>query len=126
MSYDCACDYDPADWYRAEIRKARKRHDCQECGGPILPGERYEYAAGQSEDCISTFKTCERCYDIRLWTKNNVPCVCWAHGNMIEDCQEAVNEAARRAPAETAGLRFGFLRRIVVRDRLNQQRGDER
>lgn len=122
MGYDCYCDYDPAKWYRAEIRKARKPHICEECRGPILKGERYEFVAGCWEDTVSTFKTCERCHDIRVWTKNNVPCLCWAHGNMIEDCQEAVEEAWRRAKEEMAGLRFALLRRIVKRDLLNRER----
>jgi hypothetical protein len=122
MGYDCSCDYDAPAFYHCEIRKARKPHKCEECGGPIIPGDRYEHVRGCWEGYVSSFKTCERCRDIRVWTKNNVPCLCWAHGNMIEDCQEAVNEAAWRAPAETVGLRFGFLRRIVGRDKFNKQR----
>ena len=122
MSYDCSCDYDPADCYFREIRKARVSHKCEECGGKILVGEKYEHVFGVWEGSASTFKTCERCVDIRQWTKNNVPCLCWAHGNTMEDCQEAVNEAHWRAPKETIGLRFGFLRRVVQRDKVNAAR----
>jgi hypothetical protein len=121
MSVDCYCDFDEPRFYNLKIRTARKRHACEECGGAILPGEKYEYVSG-CWDYVFTFKTCERCCDIRTWTRNNVPCLCWAHGNMIDDCREAVDEATYRAPAETAGLRFGFLRRIVARDRLNKSR----
>ena len=122
MSYDCYCDFEEPDFYRREIRTARKRHLCEECGGQILPGEKYEYVSGCWEGYLSVFKTCERCHDIRVWTKDNVPCLCWTHGNMIEDCKQTVEEAAYRAPKETVGLRFGLLRRIVVRDRLNEER----
>lgn len=118
MSYDCSCDYDPAEFYSASIRTARKSHKCEECGAPILPGDKYEAVVGKWDGNLDTFKTCEPCVDIRTWTKNNVPCLCWAHGNTIEDCKEAVNEAAWRAPEETRGLRFGFLRKLVQRDKF--------
>jgi hypothetical protein len=121
-AYDCVCDYDAPQFYAAAIRKARKPHRCDECGGCILPGEPYEYVSAKWEDLISVFKTCQHCVDIRTWTKNNVPCLCWAHGNLIEDCREAVTEAAFRAPLETVGLRFGLLRRIALRDRHNRGR----
>jgi RNase P subunit RPR2 len=122
MSYDCVCDYDQQPrFYNCVIRTARKPHICDECGGPILPGDKYEFVSGRWE-YVYTFKTCERCRDIRVWTKNNVPCLCWAHGNMIDDCKKAVSEAWYRAKDETVGLRFGLLRRIVARDKFNQAR----
>lgn len=120
MSLDCWCDYDPAEFYSAEIRKARKAHRCEECCGEIRPGEPYEYVAGKWDGWVTTFKTCERCLDIRQWVKNNVPCFCWAHGNMLDDAREAVYAAADRAPAETIGLRFGFLRRKALAERRHQ------
>jgi len=119
MSDDCACDYDPASFYRAEIRTARKPHICEECGAPILPGEIYEHVTGKWDN-IASFKTCRHCVDIRQWTANNVPCLCWAHGHTIEDCRDAIEAACLRAPAETLGLRFGFLRRVVERDTANK------
>lgn len=122
MSYDCVCDYDPPEFCRVSKPRARTQHKCAECGGPIMAGEQYEYVFAKWYGEIDTYKTCERCYDIRKWVKNNVPCLCWAHGNMIEDCREAVDEAHYRAPAETAGLRFGFLRRVVARDKFNAAR----
>jgi hypothetical protein len=120
MSYDCACDYDAPEFYHREIRRARKPHKCAECSGPIPVGQQYEYVRGKWEGYVDNFKTCERCVDLRTWVKNNVPCLCWAHGNTIEDCQEAVFEAAHRAPQETVGLRFGFLRRKVLIDKYKQ------
>ena len=122
MSYDCSCDYTPPEFYHRELRRARKEHRCAECDGRILAGEQYEHVRGKWDGYVGTFKTCERCVDIRTWTKNNVPCLCWAHGNGDEDCKQAVEEAAWRAPAETVGLRFGFLRKLVMRDRHNLAR----
>lgn len=119
MSYDCVCDYDPPEIYTASTPTARKHHVCEECGCPIAPGERYEYVFGKWDGTVLTFKTCDRCLDIRQWVKNNVPCFCWTHGNMINDAKEAVVEAQYRAKDETAGLYFGFLRRIVLRNRHN-------
>jgi hypothetical protein len=122
MSYDCFCDYDAPEFYHREIRKARKEHKCEECPGVIRPGDKYEHVRGKWDGYVDSFKTCERCVEIRTWVKNNVPCLCWAHGNTIEDCKEAVKEAAWRAPEETKGLRFGFLRRVVSRDKFYEKR----
>jgi len=119
MSIDCFCDFDPPDFYCAEIRTARKQHRCDECPSQIMPGEKYEHVTGKWPDSggVSTFKTCERCRDLRTWVKNNVPCFCWCHGNMIEDAQETIDDAAWRGKEETVGLRFGFLRRKVMAEK---------
>lgn len=122
MDYDCSCDYDPAEVYSATIRTARKQHKCYECSGTIIPGEKYEYVFGKWEGDVSYFKTCSHCVDLRMWVKNNLPCVCWSHGNMRDDLHENVREAAYRAHEETRGLRFGFLRRVVVIDKFNKSR----
>jgi hypothetical protein len=120
MSYDnCFCDYDPPAFYHCELRRARKPHKCYECAADIVPGETYEHVRAKW-DGVETCNTCQGCVDIRTWTRNNVPCLCWAHGNLIDDCKYAVEEAIRRAPEETAGLWFGLLRRIVERDRKNK------
>lgn len=121
MSYDCFCDYDPPAFYVSKVRKATKRHQCDECGGAILAGEQYEHVRAKW-DFVDVIKTCERCVDIRTWVKNSVPCLCWAHHNLIEDCREAVQEAQFRAPDETRGLRFRLERMIVRRNRLNSAR----
>jgi hypothetical protein len=91
-----------------------------------LPSESYENVFAKWEGWPSTFITCANCVDIRTWTKNNVPCLCWAHGNLIEDCCEAVQEASRRAPDETGGLRFGLLRRLAMAMRSRQKRRGEK
>jgi hypothetical protein len=119
---DCVCDYDPPEFYHREIRRARKEHKCCECGGRMLPGEQYEHVRGKWDGFVDTYDTCARCCDLWMWTKNNVPCLCWAHHNRIEDCWEAICEATLRARDETQGLRFGFLRRLVLRDKFNRER----
>ncbi len=121
MSIDCFCDYDAPVFYSRTMPKARKVHQCFECGGAILPGETYESVSGKW-DYVETFKTCARCVDLRTWVKNNLPCVCWGHGNLHDDLSENVREATYRASEETAGLRFGFLRRMVAIEKFNFNR----
>ncbi len=119
MSVDCFCDYDPPSVYRAKLARARKTHRCDECGGAIAPGELYENVFGVWAGDASTVRTCERCYDLRVWTKNNVPCLCIMHGDMDEMIRGAVEDACLRAHEETAGLRFGLARRLHARDLHN-------
>lgn len=111
---DCYCDYEPAIFYSSAIRRAKKQYRCEECNSLIRVGQKYEYVSAKYNDWpeISTFRTCEECHDLRVWTQNNLPCLCWGHGNLIEDCTYAVKEATRHAAEETKGLRFGFLRRL--------------
>jgi hypothetical protein len=120
VSYDCSCDYDPPEFYQATRPKARKAFQCYECSGAILPGERYERVVGKWSGYFDFYLTCERCHDIRQWVQNNVPCFCWAHGNLNEDARHAVEEASYRAPEETKGLIFGFMRRLVRRNQHNR------
>lgn len=118
---DCYCDGDPAQVYNVTLPRARKSYHCEECGGAIRAGERYERVFAVWDNSPSTYRTCERCRDLRVWVKNNVPCLCWYHEWMDEALTEAVDAACARAPLETAGLRFGFLRRKVLRDRYNKE-----
>lgn len=122
---DCSCDYDPAAFYLCSIRKARKQHRCDECAGTVMPGEKYEHATGKWDSGVYTFKTCERCVDLRTWVQNNVPCLCWSHGSGDEALRDAVDEARHRAPLETVGIKFGLLRRLAARDKLNASRSAE-
>ena len=122
MDYACECDYDSPSVYSATKPRARKRYCCEECGSPILPGDRYENVFGVWDGWATTFRTCEQCHDLRVWVKNNVPCLCVMHGNMDEEMSEAVESACYRAPDETRGLKFGFLRRKILRRRFNEQR----
>ena len=117
---DCYCDYDPPQFASQTTPRARKAYRCEECGGPIKAGEKYERVSGMWDGYISTFRTCERCYDLRTWLKNNLPCFCWAHGGMFEEAEESIREAHYRAPDEVRGLMFGYYRRVILRDRYNR------
>ncbi len=110
---DCGCDYDPPSVYSHRVVTARKSYRCEECAAKINPGDRYETTFGVWDGYPETFRTCLDCVDVRTWVRNNVPCFCWAHGNMREDAQNAIEDAVCRAPDETRGLRFGFGRLLV-------------
>lgn len=64
----CVLDYDDGEgceFFKSKLRKARRPHQCCECGGTIQPSEIYEYASGRWEGEIATFKTCSVCVEIR-------------------------------------------------------------
>lgn len=122
MSYDCYCEYEQPELHTTLIRKARKQYKCDECRGLICPGDKYETARALWEGEFSSYRTCQHCVDLRTWVSNNIPCFCWAYTNLQEDCHEAISDARDRAPEETRGLHFGFLRRIVIRDKFNKAR----
>lgn len=85
---NCSCDIDSCDMpkvVRAKIRTARKSHVCEECGGVIPKGKRYEYVRGLWDSDWSTHRTCLACVRIRT---RYCP-TCFAHGgvaHMIEEC----------------------------------------
>jgi len=47
------------------IRKARKRHQCEECCKLIEKGDKYEYCSGIYDSKPFSFKTCSNCVDLR-------------------------------------------------------------
>lgn len=109
---DCYCDYDPATVYkRRHIKAARKKFKCEECAEWIEVGQPYEYVFAIWEGCVSELRTCHRCWALRQWVQNNIPCLCWAHGNLHQDMEDAIEAAYERAREEVTGVRFGFLRR---------------
>lgn len=114
---ECYCDFEPSpDFYRQARQKAAKTHRCSECTRAITPGEQYEVTVGKWEGEVCTFKTCIRCLALRDWVTAHVPCVCWLHENMIEDCVAAADDYAYEAP----GLMFGTLRRVVAIRRVSR------
>jgi len=110
---DCYCDYDSPIWSHVTHPTAKQRHRCTECGATINPGEKYERACGMWPDgdvSPTTFKLCHFCVDLRDFVRAHVPCLCWAYGNIIDDCIEAAREYAH----ETSGLLFGAYRRQIL------------
>lgn len=116
---DCYCDYDPPAWHRSSRPRAKRRHRCDECDAPILPGQIYENVVGKWESSISTFKTCPACLMLRDAASISFPCFkqCWAHGNMLEDLATYIQEEAWKV----GGLRFEFGRRYVKARRMREE-----
>lgn len=110
---DCYCDYVPVDVHRARKVRARKPYRCEECGKRIAVGEVHEYVFAVYDGDPSQFRTCAHCLDIRQFVQNNIPCFCWAYGNLIDDAREAIDAAYWRAKEEVRGLAFGFGRLLV-------------
>lgn len=113
MSDACFCDYDAPEFLSRRIVTANKQHKCDDCYRAIQPGERYEYTFGKWDGEVDRFKTCARCLDLREYVQAHVPCLCWAYGNIIDDCYNAVDAYAHEAP----GLKFGYWRRRIAIDR---------
>lgn len=108
----CYCDYEPAELYWPRISRSRVERRCDECNKPIRVGERYERVRARWEGDWGTFCTCARCLALRDYVTAHVPCVCWAHGNLLEDCMATVEDWSSEAP----GLWFGAARlRIAIR-----------
>lgn len=86
MSY-CTCDYEPAEFYtRTWINRSKKPAKCCECGARIEPGSSYEYVAAKWDGYFGTFKTCERCADLRDSMVGESGCI--SHGELREEYRE--------------------------------------
>lgn len=121
MTDECYCDYDyePARVWEQYKLKAKKRHRCSECGGPILPGEQYErvwYITYDGDKGV--YKTCQRCLNIVAYVEAHVPCFCWYRQGLYEDggAVDTCDSYAHEAP----GLMFGLGRLIVTKNRFNE------
>lgn len=106
----CFCDYESPSMYSASTPKAIKLHSCDECGRAIHIGERYEKVVAVWDGSFGTYRTCQRCLNLRAYVQAHVPCFCWAHGNIIEDAMET----ARHWNLEAPGLLFGAYRLQVA------------
>jgi len=111
MSYECVCDYEPATVYRSKwVKTSRKEHLCAECFRKIMPGESYQYTFGVWDGRVESFPACSDCWGLKEWVAAHVPCLCWAHGNIIDDC---ISEARAWSPNDAPGLLFGAYRRLI-------------
>jgi hypothetical protein len=76
-----SCDYeDRPDFYKQVWKKANKEHRCCECGYTVKKGEVYEHVTSMYDGSISTFKTYERCVDLRDSLGD-----CYQHRGLFED-----------------------------------------
>lgn len=97
-------------------RRARRRHECGECGRLIEPtlGERYEHATGLYEGHWQTFKTCGHCVAARSWLM--VTCNGFLYNGVLEDLEEHWDESWE--------LRSHYLGRAILGMRRRWSRRD--
>lgn len=62
---DSADIYDPPFAFQSKDRKAKKNHQCGECGREIKVGETYRYESGVWDDGPDSHKTCMDCISVR-------------------------------------------------------------
>lgn len=110
MSGFCACDYDsdPVDISRWEERRARKPYRCDECTGPISPGDRHSVNVVLYDGGWSTYRICAPCMDGPVaFVEKNCGCVPW--GGLSEHLVEVFRHYEFRHP----GVKFCVGRMIV-------------
>ena len=94
----CFHDYDygdSADCYRVLMRKARKPHKCEECGGTIPARAEYEYASGVHDGSAFSVKTCAGCASVRA----AYVCGFFYHGTLWDSMKQNVFDNAKFAMA---------------------------
>lgn len=97
----CYCDVDPPRVYSSAKRKARKRYRCQECGGSIERGEKYEYVSGLWQGGWEEHRTCGYCLEIRKWLDANYECFreCFSLGDLDQAIEDFI-ESGKTAPGQ--------------------------
>ena len=119
MSYECSCDYEPAEYAsKRSVKAARKQYSCDECPALIRPGEPYTYIHGKWDGYHATFRTCRHCQSLLEWARISVPCFCWGYGNLLQDIADMVGEVRRDVP----GFFFEYGRRVIT---IRRQRAAE-
>lgn len=86
----CSTNGEPVTVLLDTNRKARKPHQCDECGRTIRPSEIYEEQRYKLEGRVYTHATCAHCLIPRAWLATN--CEAWIYGGVHEDIAEHVTE----------------------------------
>lgn len=93
---------------REVTRTARKHHQCDLCGGPIMPGEQYRRATN-IDDTIFDWLECDHCI------KDNVPIYVgnWTYGDYytLEAAQEWATEAVIHGHPKEQAAAKNYLER---------------
>lgn len=58
-------DGETGEFSRTSRPKARKQHQCCECGDTIRVGQQHEYAVGKWDGIMDHYRTCDPCVEIR-------------------------------------------------------------
>lgn len=109
-------DWDDGGWLTLsnERPKARKGHDCDECGRRIAPGEVYHRVSGISEgDCLYSNKACAHCCAAQDWLV--AQCGGYVFTLVLDDLRDHLAELV--AP----GYQIRLLRLIIGMERQWQR-----
>jgi hypothetical protein len=92
---ECYCDDGemPSVYEAKDVMAARQVHRCSECDHAILPGESYWHVFGiwPTVDGATTFRTCARCMDLKLFVEAHIPCACLLHGNLLDAARDEID-----------------------------------
>lgn len=105
---DCFCDYELPTAYCQSFVTARKQHRCNECRNAIAVGEQYQRVWGIWDGNMVTHKMCPRCIALEQYATAHFPCLCWAHGDLLEQADEMARAHVWRVPG--MGMEYGRLR----------------
>jgi ribosomal protein L37AE/L43A len=86
----CSIDYDRPSVYRTAELRARREHNCDECGRKIASGETYRRAFGVWDGHPGTFKTCAHCCVGQDWLLQN--CNGFMHAALADEMAEHADE----------------------------------
>jgi hypothetical protein len=98
-------DADEWKFFSQETRKARKQHDCTECGRMIEAGESYRLSNGLMDQRWLRYKTCAHCQTLCDWLQ----VIC--NGYLFT----AVHEDFRNHWLEEPTLHSPWMRRAIYR-----------
>ncbi len=82
----CTTDYDPPSIYNVREHRAKKEHQCSECGSIIKIGEPYRTHFGVWDGRASTFKSCNYCMIPQDWLLKE--CGTYMLGGLHEELEE--------------------------------------
>src|SRR5665213_2830283 len=80
------------EWWDTSFRKARKPYKCEECHGPIVVGETYEYTVAKYDGHLDVYRTCAHCQVAKAWLYAN------CGGALVSEVIEEIKEHAEEYP----------------------------
>lgn len=78
--------------FRQITRKAKKEHKCCECSGTIAKGMTYIYCSGIWNGSPDSYKTCERCYRVRILAIKKYPPYLQEEGPAFGELRDYIRE----------------------------------
>lgn len=130
---DASDDADPVEFYDERIVTARKAHICDECGGPIAKGERYERKSYRVEGEFCTDHICDACHEVAgefehclvggmLWQQFEAE---WDEGAHLQPCLNRLTSVRAKTTMRDQWMKW-HDKRVAQRQRAIQRRNETR